>query len=235
MIIERRIDLLQKENQELKKTLENIGLENKQLKDYIDLVKKRCVSCDSLDTSEDDITEEKVEMSFIQDMGKFETDSDSEMINRRDKEPVARIISPTASTPVSAVAFYSYMSSNSVESLPTHHTLIYNVVHNNRGNGYSKVDGIFTAPVSGTYAFHFSLCIEDNNAWVSLEVVANGKAIGAVYAYGSPSGWHEGSNLVITDVNAGDHVFVRTHEAVHGGIYSSTRGRTSFSGWLLYQ
>ncbi|XP_055996240.1 uncharacterized protein LOC125683754 isoform X2 [Ostrea edulis] len=81
--VERRIDLLQKENQELKKTLENIGLENKQLKDDLDLVKKRCVSCDSLDTSEDDITGEKVEMSFIQDMGKVETDSDSEMSLQR--------------------------------------------------------------------------------------------------------------------------------------------------------
>ncbi|XP_055996241.1 uncharacterized protein LOC125683752 [Ostrea edulis] len=136
--VERRIDLLQKENRELKKILENLGLENKQLKDDLDLVKKRCVSCDSLDTSEDDVTEEKVEMSFIQDMGKVETERGSEMVNRRDKEPVARIIPPTSSTPVSAVAFYSYMSSNSAASLPTHHTLIYDVVQITEGMATTK-------------------------------------------------------------------------------------------------
>ncbi|XP_048781158.2 uncharacterized protein LOC125683754 isoform X1 [Ostrea edulis] len=153
--VERRIDLLQKENQELKKTLENIGLENKQLKDDLDLVKKRCVSCDSLDTSEDDITGEKVEMSFIQDMGKVETDSDSEMVNRRDKEPVARIIPPASSIPVSAVAFYSYMSTNTAASLPTHHTLIYDVVQITEGMATTKTMEFSSLLYPGYMSFIF--------------------------------------------------------------------------------
>jgi hypothetical protein len=87
--VERRIDLLQKENQELKKSVENLGLENKRLKADLDLVKERCLSC--VDVSKDDISDEKLQTPFIQNEETVEKDNGSEMVNRRDKKPVARI------------------------------------------------------------------------------------------------------------------------------------------------
>ena len=40
-----------------------------------------------------------------------------------------------------------------------HHLIVYDLVLINKGDGYNKGDGIFIAPVTGVYAFHFSVCV----------------------------------------------------------------------------
>lgn len=146
---------------------------------------------------------------------------------------------PPDSHPVSAVAFYGYLSRSSARNLSPHHTIVYDTVVINKGNGYNIGDGIFIAPVTGVYAFHFSVCVIEGpeTPWASLEVTLNGNVLGSVFEEGSVTGggFHCSSTLVISDVHTEDHVFVRTEQATRGHLQSDPRGRTSFSGWLLFR
>ena len=101
-------------------------------------------------------------------------------------------------------------------------------------------DGIFIAPVYGVYAFHFSVCVihGPESPWASLELTRNGNAIGSNFKESKSSGYgayHCSSTLVISDVDVGDHIFIRTNQATRGPIHSGGGGKTSFSGWLLFR
>lgn len=126
------------------------------------------------------------------------------------------------------------MNSYRASILPRHVTLVFDTVQINDGNGYNKHDGVFIAPRTGVYAFHWSIKIEAYS-WASVEIVVNGTPFGcAATASQRVNDWHTGSELVVTHVNNGDHVFLRTQESVVGYLMSNNRARTSFSGWLLY-
>lgn len=119
-------------------------------------------------------------------------------------------------------------------SLPGHLTLVFDTVQLNDCNGYNKHDGVFIAPRTGVYAFHLSIKI-DVHSWASVEIVLNGTPIGCAATESQRvSDWQTGSELVVTHVNTGDHVFLRTQENIVGYLMSNHRARTSFSGWLLY-
>lgn len=73
------------------------------------------------------------------------------------------------------------------------------------------------------------------NSWACIELVVNGKPFGCTSSDTLIiSNFGTGSGLVVTRVNTGDHVFLRTQETVVGYLLSSHRARTSFLGWLLY-
>ena len=152
---------------------------------------------------------------------------------------VSELLVPPDSYPVSAVAFYGYMSKSSAPNLSPHHPIVYDLVLTNKGNGYNKGDGIFIAPTTGVYAFHISVCVINGPEipWACLEITRNGNALGSTFEEGtvSGSGYHCSSTLVISDVDVGDHIFIRTQRATRGPIFSGDIGRTSFSGWLLFR
>ncbi|XP_052693007.1 uncharacterized protein LOC128171278 [Crassostrea angulata] len=147
---------------------------------------------------------------------------------------VQRIVPPAPDVTEQPVAFYAYMDSYHTPGLPIHTTLIFDTVQLNDGHGYSKHDGVFIAPRTGVYVFHWTIQTEVHS-WESIEIVVNGSPIGCAASdtlrindYGT------GSGLVATRVNTGDLVFLRTHESISGYLLSNHRLRSSFSGWLLY-
>nr|XP_022299491.1 complement C1q-like protein 4 [Crassostrea virginica] len=167
------------------------------------------------------------------------TNDDAVTFYSERNQPIPRIVPPD-SYPVSAVAFYGYMSRSSAPNLPTHHLIVFDLVLTNKGNGYNKGDGIFIAPVTGVYAFHFSVCVipGPESPWAMLELTRNGNALGSTFEESKSSGYgayHCSSTLVISDVVVGDHIFIRTNQATRGPIYSGGSGGTSFSGWLLFR
>lgn len=125
------------------------------------------------------------------------------------------------------------MSTNTQANLRQHHTLIYDVVKVNRGQGYHQDDGIFTVPSSGVYVFAWTVAIQ-THGWASVELAVNGVVFGSTFADGTASDWEHGSGIVVVETHTGDHVYVRMQENGNGVVNSNARGRTSFSGWKLF-
>ncbi|XP_062607508.1 uncharacterized protein LOC134269330 [Saccostrea cucullata] len=131
------------------------------------------------------------------------------------------------------VAFHAYMSTDTASGLHEHHTLIFDTVMVNKGQGYHKDDGIFILPRSGVYVFASTVAVK-NGGFASVEIVINGQIAGSVFAHGDPTNWDEGTGLIIVEGNVGDHVYIRMHENGWGVVNSNGRARTSFSGWRLF-
>ena len=135
-------------------------------------------------------------------------------------------------SPSHQIAFYAYVSDHDQSSLPTHHTLVFDTVKLNRGQGYNENDGIFTVPVTGVYGFAWTVAVHDYS-WASVEILVNGEVVGSAYAH-APTGMDFGTGFAIVQANAGDHAFIRMQENGNGAISSNARGRTSFLGWFLF-
>ncbi|XP_061180687.1 caprin-2-like [Saccostrea echinata] len=144
-----------------------------------------------------------------------------------------RIVSRTPDSTTENIAFHAYMSTNTASGLRQHHTLVFDIVMVNKGHGYHKEDGIFILPISGVYVFTWTVAVIDN-AWVTVEIVANGQIAGSTFADGDGTGFDAGTGLIVVEGNAGDHVYIRVHETGLGVISSTGRSRTSFSGWRLF-
>lgn len=146
---------------------------------------------------------------------------------------LASLIPPTNTPPVEEgiVAFYAQMSKD--ESNPSvHHTLIFDKVRTNVGNGYNGVTGIFTAPREGIYVFNWVIRL--THAAHSTELLINNDIFGTTYLRTSDDGSVSGT--VVAHVGKGDVVFVRTHSTYvgNGNIHSDLYSYTTFSGWLLH-
>ncbi|XP_052679332.1 caprin-2-like isoform X3 [Crassostrea angulata] len=223
---------LQEENANLRSLISETQRENKILKRELNNIAERVSKCEEVILRQDEDTNRSEEI-FLETR---ESEDWSKISSRKNSQPGPRIVPPD-SYPVSAVAFYGYLSQSSAPNLPPHHPIVYDTVIINRANGYNNGDGIFIAPVTGVYAFHFSVCVINGPEvpWASLEISLSGNSLGSTFENSVASGYHCSSTLIVSDVHDGDHVFIRTHENTRGHIYSSPAGRTSFSGWLLYR
>lgn len=125
------------------------------------------------------------------------------------------------------------MSTNTPANLRQHHTLIYDVVKINKGQGYHQDDGIFTVPSSGVYVFTWTVAVK-SYGWASTELVINGVVFGATYAHGESRDWDHSSGNVVVETHTADHVYIRMQENGMDVVVSNERGRSSFSGWKLF-
>uniref|UniRef100_K1Q7S2 Caprin-2 n=1 Tax=Magallana gigas TaxID=29159 RepID=K1Q7S2_MAGGI len=141
-----------------------------------------------------------------------------------------RIIPPTSHD--GPVAFYGYMST-SMTNIGGHHPLVFDVIKTNSGNGLHPSTGVFTAPSSGLYVFTWTIRV-DGNSYHSVELVVNGQEVGAVFDNTGSGEYDMSSTTVVTHVNQGEDVFLRTRvDSNQGLIFSSAYGYSSFSGWKL--
>lgn len=128
------------------------------------------------------------------------------------------------------IAFYSFISADTTTKLQTHITLIYDTVKINLGQGYHHDDGIFIVPRSGTYGFAWTLAVS-SSGWASTEIAINGQKYGRAFADGDDDSVGFGTGFVIANVNFGDHVYIRMHQAGDPVLFGD--GLTTFSGWML--
>ena len=118
-----------------------------------------------------------------------------------------------------------------------HHTLIFDVVKTNAGNGYNKFSGLFIAPVSGLYALACSISMHGPGAFASYAIIKNAEIVGTFFvdADKEPTEYRSSSMDVIVLLQVGDVLFVRTSSTYtpHGNVVSNADVRSSVAGWLI--
>uniref|UniRef100_A0A8W8J8K4 C1q domain-containing protein n=1 Tax=Magallana gigas TaxID=29159 RepID=A0A8W8J8K4_MAGGI len=125
---------------------------------------------------------------------------------------------PYASPAAKIVAFYAYMSAT-IPSIT--------------GYGYHPSTGVFIAPETGVYVITWAMR-EASNCRHSTQLVVNKGEIGIIHLHSVSGGDFVGTGVVVTHVNAGDDVHVRTHASWNECyILSDIAGRSSFAGWTL--
>ena len=124
------------------------------------------------------------------------------------------------------------MYSNIESNLFVRHIVRFYTVIVNAGQGYHQDDGVFTVPRNGKYIFSWTVAAE-TGGFVSVEIVIDRRVVGSSFVNG-PYGWDFSTGVVIVQASAGNHVFIRMHQTESGVIDSDAKGRSSFSGYLLF-
>lgn len=133
------------------------------------------------------------------------------------------------------VAFYAQLTKD-IPVVGHQQTIIFDAVTTNFGNGYNAVNGMFTAPVAGTYVFSWTTQNYDYTHMKS-ELVANSVVKASLW---SDAGEHDdiavASNTLLIELETGDVVWVRSNkpnERSHMVLQGSLR--STFSGWFLFE
>lgn len=118
-------------------------------------------------------------------------------------------------------------------SITIQHPLVFDVVKTNNGNGYHPSTGTFIAPETGIYVFTWTIR-ESASCSHSTQLMVNTSEIGIIHVISGAGSDMSGTGVVVTHVNAGDDVYVRTHAKWNNCYVSSNgAGRSSFAGWKL--
>ena len=124
------------------------------------------------------------------------------------------------------------MSKNEVTTGP-HHTLIFDHIETNIGNGYNGHAGVFIAPLNGVYMFFYTVFCE-RASYMSIEITVNSVARGVIFVdnEAAPNVYTGSTGVGVFVLNQGDDCFIRTHSTYPstGSIQSDNVMRTSFSG-----
>lgn len=132
------------------------------------------------------------------------------------------------------VAFHVYLSGSRCYS--NHEIFKFDREAVDVGSGYNINDGIFDAPATGLYVFTWTVAATQGS-WYTAELVIDGAVKGWIITdsdtAGTGNGVHPATGIVLANVNAGDHVFIRYLTGSNCHVESDFKTRTTFSGWLL--
>ena len=111
-------------------------------------------------------------------------------------------------------------------------TIVFDQNQHNIGSNYNTSNGRFTAPVDGTYIFHYYSIYQNNSSDDLFDFYKNGSSFaGSRMHYtngGVSSNWDNITNTQIIELNANDYVEVyASDQTLHGGDW------THFCGHLL--
>ncbi|XP_062620157.1 uncharacterized protein LOC134281742 [Saccostrea cucullata] len=131
-------------------------------------------------------------------------------------------------------AFYAYMTQGGQDIAPQH-TFIFDVVMTNIANAYNRYTGIFTVPYNGLYAITWTI-YANSYSYIYSNLVVNADIWNSAIANSEENNdRHTSTGTVVAQLNAGDVVFVKTHERNHGKgvLESSYEARSTFAGWKI--
>ncbi|KAH3710163.1 cerebellin-3-like [Dreissena polymorpha] len=130
------------------------------------------------------------------------------------------------------VAFHATLG-NTIENVGDHQHIVFDNVITNIGGGYSPVDGHFTAPVRGAYAFFVVLTNTPGHS-ASIQLLRNGGWLGSVLADDESNVSYTTSTLAVTaQIEAGDQVWVQNELKFSAQEQIDGANWTSFSGHLI--
>ncbi|XP_045181932.2 uncharacterized protein LOC123540742 [Mercenaria mercenaria] len=136
------------------------------------------------------------------------------------------------------VAFHAYHGSSHPYS--NHEIFTFDRVTVNQ-RGYTTDDGIFDVPEAGVYVFTWTVAVPASGEKIVTELVVHGSVKGILtsdpdHSLTGGSGVHPATAFVVTQVDAGDNVFIRVRNLSGGSgtvLSDDNNVRTSFSGWRL--
>ena len=104
----------------------------------------------------------------------------------------------------------------------------------NEGNHFNSGDGIFVAPVSGTYQFSWTtITVTNNIAETELRV---DNAIKETLHISLGTGTISGTKVALCKVGKGDHVWIQTsHRYATNYFYVANAAKSSFTGMLIHE
>ena len=128
----------------------------------------------------------------------------------------------TTAVPILSVVFTAVFStddSNNGVTLSTRSTLQFDRAITNIGNGYNPHAGVFTAPLTGVYAFSLIVMVPHAHGPLRLSIMKEGATLDRVFVRDTDNPDDRGSALVTTQLAAGEQVWVQQYrgDAVRGG------------------
>lgn len=125
---------------------------------------------------------------------------------------------------------FTYINTGDLNYLPGYTTVKFNKRITDIHGDYNPATGIFTAPVSGFYAFALDTrALPGRRCWV--DVVMNGQPIATDYTE-APGGQVDSETaFAIVHLTSGDQVWVRHKGTGNCGLDDLG----NFSGFILYQ
>ncbi|KAL3856499.1 hypothetical protein ACJMK2_011250 [Sinanodonta woodiana] len=135
--------------------------------------------------------------------------------------------------PSGRVAFSAYLS-KTLEELGRQHTIVFDQVEYNEGDGYDKTLGIFRCPFSGTYFFIASILGFPNDN-IHTELVVDGSSTAGIDSDSNGgSEYPQGTNMSILRCTVGQRVWVRIMEHIGLRVYGDQNRYTKFVGFMLW-
>ena len=104
----------------------------------------------------------------------------------------------------------------------------------NEGNHFNSGDGIFVAPVSGTYQFSWTT-LTTNSKLIETELRVDNVVKDTLHiALGA--GNISGTKVVLCKVKKGDHVWIQTSNSYDTNYFAvANAGKSSFTGMLIHE
>ncbi|XP_052797106.1 complement C1q-like protein 2 isoform X1 [Mya arenaria] len=128
--------------------------------------------------------------------------------------------------------FHAYLSTD--VTLSDHEIIKFDIEETDTVNSYDTTNGMFTAHVDRFYFLAITIH-SAVNSYVGAEIVVNGVVKGEAFADSEEiADTHSSSAMTIVRMSAREEAYVRRGSDSKSALWSqATRGRSTFSGWLL--
>ncbi|XP_065921924.1 C1q-related factor-like [Magallana gigas] len=229
-----RLTRLEMENNALKITVSKLENDNLLMKDRLEDIS------DENKALKLEVSDRRQVTTVLEDSNHANMDKQEEPSGAFGENAVhRRLLLPDAGSPsttplpVEPVAFYAYMSKS--EPTPSnHHSLIFDMLKTNLGNGYNKFSGTFVAPSAGAYVFTWTINTNPHGAhWINL-MVNNVIVGGTVSDTQDTADFDSDSNTAVVVLDQGDSVNLRTTlPSDRAVLVADVHAFTSFAGWRL--